>query len=143
MYTVTEFTSSSAVIGFQILTGLGIGSTMQNSLFAMQAEFKDEPRLLNQATCMASFGQFLGGTIGLAVSETVFSSTLGPNLAKYAPGVDSALFINTPTSIYTSLSAAVIPNVVRAYVSSLSFVFIMGVPVGKLLSHVIEKYRRN
>lgn len=30
LYTVTEFTKSSAIIGFQILCGVGIGSTMQN-----------------------------------------------------------------------------------------------------------------
>ena len=30
LYTVTEFTKSSAIIGFQILCGIGIGSTMQN-----------------------------------------------------------------------------------------------------------------
>lgn len=63
MYTVDEFTASQNIIGYQILTGIGIGSTMQNSLFAMQAEFRDDPKLLGQATGMASFGQFLGTSL--------------------------------------------------------------------------------
>ena len=61
LYTINETTSSAKLIGFQILAGAGVGMTMQNSLFAMQVEFRDIPRLLGQASSMTSFGMFLGG----------------------------------------------------------------------------------
>ncbi|KAL8283887.1 hypothetical protein RQP46_005319 [Phenoliferia psychrophenolica] len=130
MYTVNEHTSSSRVIGYQILTGVGIGSTMQNCLLAMQAEFRDDPKHLAQATGMASFGQFLGGTIGLAVAESVFSSQLTKNLSKYAPGADAKVIKESPVSIYTSISKDLVPSVVKAYVKSIDTVFIIGVPLG-------------
>ncbi|KAK4699990.1 hypothetical protein P7C70_g6266, partial [Phenoliferia sp. Uapishka_3] len=130
MYTVTENTNSSAIIGYQILTGVGIGATMQNSLFAMQAEFRDNPRLLGQATGMASFGQFLGGTVGLSVAESVFSSQLTKNLLQYAPTAPVSVIQESPTTIYTKIPVDLVASVVHAYVKSIRTVFIIGVPIG-------------
>ncbi|KAL8277526.1 hypothetical protein RQP46_010081 [Phenoliferia psychrophenolica] len=121
MYTINEHTAGSRVIGYQILTGIGIGSTMQNSLLAMQAEFRDDPKHLAQAT---------GGTIGLAVAETVFSSQLTKNLLKYAPTADATIIKESPVSIYTSIPKDLVPSVVKAYVKSIDTVFIIGVPLG-------------
>jgi len=132
MYTVTEFIGSSNIVGYQILLGVGIGTTMQNSLIAMQAEFNTNPRLLAQATSMASFGQFLGGTIGLAAGEAAFSTQLSKNLAQFAPSAPAAIVKKSPTSIYSQLPADIIPSVVHAYVRSLRVVYIIGVPVAIL-----------
>ncbi|KAJ6629312.1 ABC transporter [Mycena sp. CBHHK59/15] len=128
MYTVTASTSGAAVVGYQILIGIGVGTTMQNILFAMQAEFDDTPKLISQATGMVNFSQFLGGTIGLAVAEATFSSELARNLRKYAPGAPLAAIQESPVSIYGAVPAALVPGVVRAYVKSLSTVYIIGVP---------------
>ncbi|KAL8290600.1 hypothetical protein RQP46_002858 [Phenoliferia psychrophenolica] len=134
MYTVDENTQNAKIIGFMILTGVGVGGSMQNSLFAMQAEFRDSPKLLGQATGMASFGQFLGGTVGLSIAEAVFSSQLTKNLLKYAPTAPSAIIREAPTTINTILPGLVGPDVVvqviRAYVKSIRTVFIIGVPIG-------------
>lgn len=105
---------------------------MQNSLFAMQAEFRDKPKLVGQATGMATFGQFLGGTVGLAVAEAAFSSRLSSNLQTYAPGVNEAVIEQTPTNIYTAIAASEIPAVIKAYCLSLNIVFILGVPFAVL-----------
>jgi hypothetical protein len=74
LYQVTPTTKSANIIGYQILLGVGVGTTMQNSLFAMQAEFKDNMRLVGQATSLASFAQFLGGTMCAAFLSLPFSS---------------------------------------------------------------------
>lgn len=37
LFTITENTPSANIIGYQILAGVGIGSTMQNALFAIQS----------------------------------------------------------------------------------------------------------
>ncbi|KAJ3873568.1 ABC transporter [Lentinula edodes] len=132
LYTVSTSTTSAQLIGFQILAGVGTGMGMQNSLLAIQVEFKDAPRLLGQATSMGSFGQFLGGTLGLGVAEPVFSSELAKYLLMYAPDAPATIVKESPTAIYTELAPALIPGVVQAYAQSLRIVFVVGVPVAGL-----------
>ncbi|KAJ6577049.1 ABC transporter, partial [Mycena vulgaris] len=132
LYTLNTNTSSARIIGFQILAGVGTGMGMQNSLLAMQVEFRDAPKLLAQATSMASFGQFLGGTIGLGVAEPVFSSELTKYLLQYAPEAPAEIVKQSPTAIYTALPAAMIPGVVKSYTEALRVVFVLGVPVAGL-----------
>ncbi|KAJ6600865.1 transporter [Mycena sp. CBHHK59/15] len=132
LYTLSTFTSSAKIIGFQILAGIGTGMGMQNSLLAMQVEFKDAPRLLGQATSMATFGQFLGGTLGLGVAEPVFASELAKYLLQFAPDAPAAIVKESPTLIYTALPEAMIPGVVHAYTLALRVVFVLGVPVAGL-----------
>ncbi|GAW05671.1 major facilitator transporter-like protein [Lentinula edodes] len=132
LYTVSPSTTSAQLIGFQILAGVGTGMGMQNSLLAIQVEFRDAPKLLGQATSMASFGQFLGGTLGLGVAEPVFSSELAKYLLKYAPDAPATIVKESPTAIYTEISPSLIPGVVQAYSQSLRIVFVVGVPVAGL-----------
>ncbi|KAJ6549778.1 transporter [Mycena capillaripes] len=132
LYTLSPTTSSASIIGFQILAGIGTGMGMQNSLLAMQVEFRDTPRLLGQATSMAPFAQFLGGTLGLGIAEPVFASELSKFLLKYAPDAPAEIVKESPTAIYTALPAAMIPGVVRSYTEALRTVFVLGVPVAGL-----------
>ncbi|KAJ7111784.1 ABC transporter [Mycena epipterygia] len=132
LYTLNTNTASAKLIGFQILAGVGTGMGMQNSLIAMQVEFRNHPKLLGQATSMASFGQFLGGTLGLGVAEPVFSSELTKFLLKYAPEAPAEIVRESPTAIYTVLPAAMIPGVVKSYTEALRIVFVLGVPVAGL-----------
>lgn len=66
LYTITPDTSDAKIIGYQILCGVGVGTAMQNSLFAMQAAFRTDMRLIGQATGMASFSQFLGALVSFS-----------------------------------------------------------------------------
>ncbi|KAJ7150499.1 ABC transporter [Mycena crocata] len=132
-YSVGLSTSSATLVGFQILVGIGTGMGMQNSVVAIQVEFKDEPKLLGQAQSLASFGQFLGGMMGLSVAEPVFASELTHFLARYAPDAPAAIARNSPTAIYSDLPAEIIPGVLKAYIESLRIVFVLGVPVGKCI----------
>ncbi|KAJ7656403.1 hypothetical protein DFH06DRAFT_991643, partial [Mycena polygramma] len=115
LYTLSPASSSASIVGFQLLAGVGTGMGMQNSLFAMQVEFRKAPGLLAQATSMASFAQFLGGTLGLGVAEPVFASFLAKYLARYAPNAPAAVVKESPTAIYTVLPVALIPGIIRAY----------------------------
>ncbi|KAF8142681.1 ABC transporter [Mycena galopus ATCC 62051] len=129
LYTISLSTSSAQIIGFQILAGVGIGMGMQNALLAVQVEFRTTPRLMGQAMAMASFSQYLGGTLGLGVAEPVFSSELTRNLMRYAPDAPVEIVKDTPTAIYTALPAAMIPDVLRSYTEALRIVFVLGVPM--------------
>ncbi|KAJ7026760.1 ABC transporter [Mycena alexandri] len=132
LYTLNGDTSSAKLVGFQILAGVGIGMGMQNSLLAMQVEFRNTPKILAQATSMVSFAQFLGGTLGLGVAEPIFASELTKNLLKYAPNAPAAIVKESPTTIRSALPADMIAGVVRSYTESLRIVFVVGVPIAGL-----------
>ncbi|GAA5971978.1 hypothetical protein JCM11641_002440, partial [Rhodosporidiobolus odoratus] len=127
LYTVSPTTKSANIIGYQILCGLGVGTTMQNSIFAMQAEFRDNMRLVGQATSLASFAQFLGGTISLAIGQAALSTQLAKNFAKYAPNAPLSVIKESPLAIW-DLPKEEIASAVKAYVMSLKIVFVIGVP---------------
>lgn len=110
----------------EVLAGVGVGATMQNSLFAMQAEFRDNMRLIAQATGLASFSQFLGGTISLAIGQAALSTQLSKNFGSYAPNVPLKVIAESPLKIW-DLPASEIPNAVTAYVKSLQIIFIIPV----------------
>ncbi|KAF8213916.1 ABC transporter [Mycena galopus ATCC 62051] len=132
LYTINTASSSAEITGLQILVGIGTGMGLQNALLAIQVEFKDAPRFIGQATGLASFAQLLGGTLGLGIAEPVFSSELGKALLRYAPAAPAAIVRQSPTAIYTNLPAQMIPGVVRAYITALRTVFVLGVPVAGL-----------
>ncbi|KAF7314900.1 Major facilitator transporter-like protein [Mycena indigotica] len=134
MYTISPATSTASITGFQILAGIGTGLGMQNAFVAIQAEFRDksDAHLLGQATAMASFGQFFGGTIGLGVAEPVFATELGRFLARYAPNVPQQIVRQSPTAIHDALPKELISGVVKSYTESLRVVFVLGVPVAGL-----------
>ncbi|KAK7039735.1 major facilitator transporter-like protein [Favolaschia claudopus] len=129
LYTLTPTTSSAKIIGFQILAGAGTGMGMQNSMMALQAVFRDEPRLIGQATSMGSFMGFLGGTIGLGIAEPVFASELTKKLLAYAPEAPLQVVKESPVAIYTELEPEMIVAVVRSYSEALRVVYVIGVPV--------------
>lgn len=132
LYTLNTSSSSAKIIVCEILVGIGTGMGMQNSLLAIQVEFRDIPHLIGQATSMATFAQFLGGTLGLGVGEPVFASELGKFLRQYSPEAPAEIVKESPTAIYNALPAAMIPGVVRSYAEALRIVFVLGVPVAGL-----------
>ncbi|KAJ7238817.1 transporter [Mycena haematopus] len=141
LYMLNTSSSSGKIIGFQIIAGIGVGMGMQNSMLALQVEFRDSPHLIAQALSMGSFCAFLGGTLGLSIAEPVFASELSKYLLKYAPEAPAAIVKESPTAIYSKLPAAMIPGVVRSYNEALRIVFVLGVPVAglALLSAVFIK----
>ncbi|KAJ6453837.1 ABC transporter [Mycena vitilis] len=132
LYSLEVDTPEARLVGFQILAGIGIGLGLQNSLLVLSVEFKDQLKLVGQAMSMASFFQFLGGTLGLGVAEPVFASELTRYLRVYAPDAPLSIVRESPTAIYTALPAEMVPGVVKAYTASLKIVFLLGVPVAVL-----------
>ncbi|KAJ7234023.1 major facilitator superfamily domain-containing protein [Mycena haematopus] len=129
LYSIGLTTSGAKLAGFQAILGASTGFGMQNSIVAVQVEFKDESKLLAQAQSVGTFFQFLGGMVGLSVAEAVFSSELTRFLARYAPDAPAAIARNSPTAIYTDLPPVLVAGVVKAYIESLRVVYILGVPV--------------
>lgn len=81
-------------------------------------------------TSILTFFQLLGGALGIAIAGTVFSNNLKAALAEYAPGLPGNLAVGVRQSISVvfGLPADLQAKVLTAYVTTLDWVFIVGVP---------------
>ncbi|GAA5916994.1 hypothetical protein JCM8208_003424 [Rhodotorula glutinis] len=128
LYTVDERSSMAKLIGYQILVGVGVGCVLQNTLIAVQADCKDESEV-PQRTAIVTFGQLVGGTIGIAIGSSIFGTRLGSALREFAPEAPFQLVRNSVEAIPT-LPVELQPGVVHAYALALRDVFIIGVAAG-------------
>jgi hypothetical protein len=82
-------------IGFGILSGFGIGFTLQPSVIAVQAGV--ERRYMAIVTSFRNFARNLGGTMGLAISGTIINNAVYKALAPHGlPKSAIQLLINSP-----------------------------------------------
>ncbi|KAJ3108397.1 hypothetical protein HDU96_007534 [Phlyctochytrium bullatum] len=97
--TLNASSSSAQQIMYLLVAGLGCGCIIQIRILALQASV-DGPRIAI-ATAVSQFCQSLGGTIGVAVTGTIFNNVLAqklsnsPGLAKVLEGQDPAK-VNLP-----------------------------------------------
>ncbi|EED19689.1 efflux pump antibiotic resistance protein, putative [Talaromyces stipitatus ATCC 10500] len=93
--TFTTNTGHSKWIGYQVIFGLGIGIGMQQGSVAAQTilERKDVPT----GASIMMLAQSLGGSIFLAVGQTVFSNGLSSHLQSYVQGPEAANIISMVT----------------------------------------------
>ena len=136
LYTISIDTSSAKLIGFQILLGLGTGVAFQNTIIAIQAEYADEPETIPQATSLVTFLQLVGGTVGIAVSGTVFGTKLTENLTQYVGVIPTETLqaVRQSVSVIFLLPQDLQESVVKAYIAALDFTFIVIVPASGLAS---------
>ncbi|KAK3291704.1 major facilitator superfamily domain-containing protein [Chaetomium fimeti] len=80
----------------QVLMGLGTGICFQAPIIAVQNVLP--PHLIPQATACTQFFQALGGSVFLAVGQTVFQNGLIANMARDAKGIDPAEILNSGAS---------------------------------------------
>ncbi|KAK4046657.1 hypothetical protein OIV83_005940 [Microbotryomycetes sp. JL201] len=128
LYTVKADTSLVKLGVFQAVLAVGLGFVMQNTLIAVQADCKSE-KDIPQKTGLVTFSQLVGGTIGIAIGNTIFGNKLGSALRVYAPDAPYQLVRQSVESIKT-LSPELKPGVIRAYVEALNNVFIIAIAAG-------------
>ncbi|KAM0793803.1 hypothetical protein ACM66B_001219 [Microbotryomycetes sp. NB124-2] len=128
LYTVKADTSLVKVGVYQAVLAVGIGLVMQNTLIAVQADCKDE-KDIPQKTGLVTFSQLVGGTIGIAIGNTIFGNKLASALRAYAPDAPFELVRQSVESIKT-LAPELKPGVIRAYVEALNNVFIIAIAAG-------------
>ena len=136
LFTVDVNTANAKLIGFQILLGIGTGVAFQNTIIAIQAEYADEPETIPQATSLVTFVQLVGGTVGIAISGTVFGTKLTSNLAQYAGVIpaETLAAVRQSVSVIFMLPKELQEPVVNAYVAALDYTFIVIVPATGLAS---------
>ncbi|QKX61383.1 uncharacterized protein TRUGW13939_08531 [Talaromyces rugulosus] len=101
--TLDESSGIGKQVGYGILTGVGVGNTLQPSLIAVQAGV--ERRDMAVVTAFRNFVRNLGGTLGMAIAGTIInnviaSSILTLDLDQY----ESRFLLSSPQSYLSSLS---------------------------------------
>ncbi|KAF8129836.1 major facilitator superfamily domain-containing protein [Boletus edulis] len=131
-FTVTENTSSTKLIIYQILYGIGTGNnkTFDHTFPLVQALSKPETMSISNA--IVTVMQMLGGFIGVTIAGVVFDAQLRQNLAVYAPNVDPGPITASVAAIYSEVTSTARPSVIHAYVKSLDCVFLTASPAGFL-----------
>ncbi|KIJ34827.1 hypothetical protein M422DRAFT_263011 [Sphaerobolus stellatus SS14] len=125
-FTINETTSTARLVGYQILWAVSIGPTLQLPTLAAQAEYHDNMVDTRFATAAVSFVSFVGRMVGLGVGSALFTNRLAKYLPIYAPTAPQEV-VQSVTAIWT-LSPDIRDGVIHAYVLSLRYAFILGVP---------------
>ncbi|THH08149.1 hypothetical protein EW145_g2898 [Phellinidium pouzarii] len=144
MIMLEEDTSSAKQEIFLLIAGIGIGCLFQPPLIGLQAAMP----LKDMATTTGTFTliRTLGGTVGISVGDTIFSTQVVQRLAKI-PGYTSTAGGGSQITSYTGLTqiqpVSLRQEVLHAYTRSLATIYIVAVPlsfVGLLCALTIREY---
>ncbi|KAF2845032.1 carbohydrate-binding module family 13 protein [Plenodomus tracheiphilus IPT5] len=95
LYSTLDSPSLGQQIGFGLLTGFGLGNTLQPSLIAIQAGV--ERQHMAVVTSTRNFVRNLGGTLGLALSGTIINNVVRTSLStQELSRPDIQLLLNAP-----------------------------------------------
>ncbi|KAK5056133.1 hypothetical protein LTR84_012686 [Exophiala bonariae] len=121
--TLSAASSPSAYFGYQVLYGCGIGFGFQTSMLPAQNVLSRADVPLGMA--LMFFMQQLGGSIFIAVGQTIFSNRLVRDLSGIG-GLDATTIVNTgATDLHTSVPENQLPIVIDAYSNALTRVFLL------------------
>lgn len=116
-------------IGYGILTGVGVGNTLQPALIAIQAGV--DRRDMAVVTSFRNFVRNLGGTLGLAVAGTIINNILSSSISSLGLTVsETRSFLSSPQNYLSGLSVAeaerVRALVIPAYKRGFRIIFVIG-----------------
>ncbi|KAL4942070.1 hypothetical protein BDV06DRAFT_222489 [Aspergillus oleicola] len=127
--TLDENSGLGKQIGYGILTGVGVGNTLQPALIAIQAgvERKD----MAVVTSFRNFVRNLGGTLGLAIAQTIINNLILTSIAPLSlTPEEQKSFLSSPTSFLSTLSPSESSRarelLIPAYKRGFRMIFIIG-----------------
>ncbi|KIY72091.1 MFS general substrate transporter [Cylindrobasidium torrendii FP15055 ss-10] len=133
---------------YPLIASLGLGSLFQVPLVALQAAMP----LKDMATSTSTFGfiRTLGGTVGVAVGQVIFSSTLTQRLERIpgsaealGTGIDAGALSQSIRKLGSIEDAGLREQITQAFAKSISSIWLVHVPivaVGLFLSLGIRHY---
>ncbi|MYV55377.1 MDR family MFS transporter [Streptomyces sp. SID3212] len=139
LHQLKETSGTAEMSAYFFVFGAGLGLVMQVLVVVVQnsVSYRD----LGVATSGATFFRSIGSSFGVAIFGTIFSNLLHSKLADtlarrpLPPGVSPDGLAEDPRAV-TRLPAALRPDVLHAYASSITDVFLYAVPV-VLLAFVV------
>ena len=135
LYTIKTSSSSTTVYGYSVLAGIGAGAFIQAAFSVAQAVVGKEhiPVAIGYITC----AQVGGGTISLAIANTVFLNRASSSIASILPTVPvadiQAAIAGAGSKFIKSLSADQQAKVLDAIVHAMSRVWILAITAGALV----------
>ncbi|MCJ1400455.1 hypothetical protein MMC11_003660 [Xylographa trunciseda] len=121
MTTFTPSTSTGMWIGYQIITGFGRGMIMQMPLSAVSNVLPQKE--LTTGLSLVTFSQFFGGTIFVAVAQSVFNNELPLTLHQYAPALGNGANGGGSTIQTGAIPPAILPGLLMAYNNAIIYTF--------------------
>ncbi|KAF5587249.1 major facilitator superfamily transporter [Fusarium pseudocircinatum] len=125
--TLDPYTSTGKWVGYQFLAGVGRGLMQQVPYTAIPHSCSQQ--MIPIAMSFMVLGQYIGGSIFLALSNVVFSSSLESLLRDYAPKIDAATVTAAGASaadMRKLIPANQLTGVIKAYSLSIDRVFYLG-----------------
>ncbi|OHE92728.1 major facilitator superfamily transporter [Colletotrichum orchidophilum] len=120
--------SMGQLIGFQIISGVGIGLAEQVPFIAVQVVLPDSD--MPAACAMVVSLRLLGGAVGLSIASNLFSQELYRRLAGAPGGVDVKAIQDAGASdLAKAIPEAVLPFVQKAFSFAISRAFILPIVV--------------
>ncbi|KAK2036558.1 major facilitator superfamily transporter [Colletotrichum somersetense] len=115
-------------LGFQVLSGAGIGLAEQVPFIAVQVVLPDDD--MPTACALVVFHRLLGGAVGLSIASNLFSQELSRRLAAAPAGVDAgAVRYAGASDLESAVPAADLPLVRGAFGHAVSKAFILPIAV--------------
>ena len=125
-YTLDINTSSSHWIGYQAITGIGIGLGMQIPMMACQDAVGMMD--LSSVSAIVLFFQFIGGSFAVSAAQAAFANTMTKKLRTAAPDVDRGDVLATgATMLRNSFPPEQIPKILDAYMDGIKVVFALSI----------------
>lgn len=126
LYTLGEGTSSAKWIGYQVLTGLGLGLGFQIPVSAVQATLAQID--IPSGSAIIIFIQTIGGAFLVSAGESAFESRLTHKLKQTDPLVSPLKVIGTgATDVRSTFSATDLPFILDAYIDGIKTAFIVAI----------------
>ncbi|KAL4877341.1 MFS drug transporter [Aspergillus karnatakaensis] len=127
--TLDETSGLGKQIGYGILTGVGVGNTLQPALIAIQAGV--DRRDMAVVTSFRNFVRNLGGTLGLAIAQTIINNLISTSLKSLdLTTAEKKSFLSSPQSYLSKLSPAEASRarslIIPAYKRGFMIIFVIG-----------------
>ncbi|RSM03805.1 hypothetical protein CEP52_007171 [Fusarium oligoseptatum] len=123
--------STGEWIGFQILSGAGIGLAEQVPFIAVQVVLPDDD--MPTACALVVFFRLFGGAVGLSIASNLFSGELFRRLKGAPAGIDAKTIRDAGAAdLAKAVPAAALPLVQRAFSYAVSRAFILPIVVASM-----------
>ncbi|KAI9044278.1 putative MFS drug transporter [Aspergillus affinis] len=122
-------------IGYGILTGVGVGNTLQPALIAVQAGV--DRREMAVVTSFRNFVRNLGGTLGLAIAGTIINNLISSAVSSLGlSDSEKRSFLSSPQNYLSQLPAEEADHarslLIPAYQKGFRIIFIIGAALSAL-----------
>ncbi|MCJ1387671.1 hypothetical protein MMC18_000514 [Xylographa bjoerkii] len=143
IYTLGVGSPSSHWIGYQVVSGIGLGLGFQIPVIVAQASV--EPADISTVTALVLFFQTIGGSLFVSAGQSAFVNMLVGALVKNVPTLNPQVVVAAGAgAIQSTFSADVVPAIIDSYLTGLHVTFAMTIALAgvSLLISLFSPWRR-